>query len=385
MKQFVTRFLELARGFAAHPGAIALAVLLPFLATGATMAEEATHDFSASDVPKAPLMIRDLTMPKGLGLGFRPIGNDLVGDGNWQLAFQYSHASHFIGSDNVKNYLETRDEPLQRTLEPEDIDAILNLEGDAYLLDGEFGMFSAMVGYGLTDRLQINLTIPYLVYTGGQLDGFIWNFHELLGLDQNGRELLAEDRFQMIYDVGEDPGTNTVIIPEPDDGLGDPTLGIQYAHPYSPKGWRWGFQVEGKAAISDEDELLSTGGTDYGAQVVLEKSWGNQALVFNAGYTFMGDFETPGAFEPDEVLSFSADWIHRWKGNFHGIFQIFTSDGVFEEGTDDSLSELEFELSYGVRWIRGGQAFTFAFTENLVSYDSTTDIAFHLAYAKRFR
>src|SRR5438094_6994382 len=143
-----------------------------------------------------PLRIRDMTPFNLLRLDMLPAHAVSGAPGSWAIEADLSYSNTFVMSDNVQRYLEARGE--RRPLTQTDADAILGLGQDAYYVDGEFGLLDLTFHYGITRRSSVYLTLSAYNFTGGIFDRTIENFHEAFGLDQNGRDLVARDRFQIV-------------------------------------------------------------------------------------------------------------------------------------------------------------------------------------------
>src|SRR6058998_1210405 len=141
-----------------------------------------------------PLRIRDMTPFNLLRLDMLPAHAVSAGPGSWAIEADISYSNTFVMSDNVMSYLEARGG--RRPLTQADATAILGLGQDAYYVDGEFGLLDLTFHYALMRRSSVYLTLSAYEFTGGFLDGTIDGFHRAFGLDPNGRDLVARNRFQ---------------------------------------------------------------------------------------------------------------------------------------------------------------------------------------------
>src|SRR5881397_2167709 len=147
-----------------------------------------------------PLRIRDMTPFNLLRLDMLPAHAVAAGPGSWAIEADLSYSNTFVMSDNVRAYLEGRDGG-RRPLTQADADAILGLGEDAYYVDGEFGLLELTFHYRVTRRSSVYLTLSAYDFTGGFLDGTIEGFHNSFGLDPNGRDLVARNRFQGVLSI----------------------------------------------------------------------------------------------------------------------------------------------------------------------------------------
>jgi len=347
-----------------------------FTFTPALSAQESSL-FIGSGVEPVPFRVRDLTLPNALVLGLIPVPASSIGKGKLAFEMTYSHANNFQVSDNVQDYLTDRGDRLP--LSAADADVILNqLDGDAFYIDGEFGLANLVVHYGLGDHLDVFASQPFFVFSGGVFDSVIYDFHDALHIGQAGRNLVADDQFQILLKHDRD---QFVFLDKPSSGgFGDPIVGLRYVLPSKPAGWEIGFEAAVKLPFADETKLLSSGGIDYGLQIALARRWRKNAVVLNASYVFTGDFTTAPGFRPSDLPAVNLSYLRRVGARTTAVVQLMMAGSIFSDVTDSALSKLEFQTTFGVRWELRKGALGFALTENLFNYDNTPDIAVHLSY-----
>lgn len=354
----------------------AFATLVLFIFATATSAQE-SNLLNDNDVKPVPFRVRDLTLPNALVLGLIPVPPTTIGKGKMAFEMTYSHANNFQISNNVQGYLGDRGE--RRPLSAADAEVILaQLEGDAFYIDGEFGLANLVVHYGLGENLDVYAIQPYFVFTGGVFDSVIYGFHDAFGIGQAGRDMVADNQFQILL---KHDGNQFTFLDKPSSGgLGDPIVGLRYLLPTKPAGWEIGFEAAVKLPLADETKLLSSGGTDYGLQVALARRWRKNAVVFNASYVFTGGFKTAPGFRPSDLPAINISFIHRFSPRGSAVVQLLMAETIFSDVTDSALSELEFQTTFGIKWKLKKGTLGLALTENLFNFDNTPDIAVHLNY-----
>ena len=260
---------------------------------------------SADEWPEtAVLRARDLTPFGLLRLDMRPATTQADPVGRWTFELQAAYQNTFIASENVKTYLHSRNAG-RVPIRPQDAQAILALPGDAYYLDVEVGAVDLIMRRGLTEALGVFFEVPYLHYGEGRLDSFIEGFHSAFGLGQMGRDLVARNRFQMIYRLGDTQYAQ--LDRELEGGFGDPIVGVRYAPPMHGA-WDLTVETAMKLAVAGRRPLLSTGKQDIGAQAALQRRVGRHALYgsVSAVYYSGGMPESPAAqVVPTLVLAYS--------------------------------------------------------------------------------
>jgi hypothetical protein len=70
---------------------------------------------------------------------------------------------------------------------------------ESILLDGESTRISVDARYGIKKSWEVGLVIPYVIHSGGFLDGFIEGYHDLFGFPQGGRDRAPRNRLLYRY------------------------------------------------------------------------------------------------------------------------------------------------------------------------------------------
>ena len=347
--------------------------------------EDAAFGVLAEESVGVPLRIRNFTFPSYLVLGFAPTPAQPLGKGNWAFEYHFSQVNNFQVSTPVEEYLErTRDDGVRRRLGPTDVEAILALpEGDAFYIDGEFSFHDFTFYYGINDRLDIGLGWYYVGYSGGELDGTIFSFHDSLGFGQQGRDFVEDDLFQVV--IGSDELPPLVLLDRPNaGGFSDPTLYLRYAFPRRSNGWQYALSAGIKFPTASSTSLLSTGNTDFGIQLTADRRWKRNALIVNVDYVMPGTFEV-NEFDAPDLPAIHVSFLHqmkRWPST-RLTLQMLTAEHAFRDLIDSEFSELtqaEFQLTLGVKWDTDYGVFGLGLTENLFNMDNTPDIGVHFSW-----
>ena len=88
-------------------------------------------------------------------------------------------------------------------------------------LDSESYRSTLAARYGINDRFEIGVDIPYVLYGGGFLDGFIVDWHSAFGLPQGGRDTVAKNRLITSY---RKDGVQKLTMNRSGSGIGDISL-----------------------------------------------------------------------------------------------------------------------------------------------------------------
>lgn len=326
------------------------------------------------------LRVRDMT-PFGLArLDFLPPHALAAPAGTWAVELTYSHQNTWALSDNVREYLKARSAD-RRELTPADVEAILALPGDAYLVDGEYGLIDLTLHYKASSHLGVYVTIPYFRFDGGDLDSAIESFHDRFGFSDTGRSRVAHNRWHAIAKL---QNTVQVLSEAPRNDFGDPVVGVRYALEQHPAAWN--VIVEGAAKIprSGARLMISTGEADLGAQVSLQRFFQRNALYATLSGVYFNSPDSGLAHDqwiPTAILG----WETRLSEYTGLVLQLYGSRSTVQETNLAELSADKFQLTLGLQWALGGKVLRFGVTENLSNFNNTPDLGLSVSFARIFR
>ena len=321
---------------------------------------------------------RDLT-PFGLfRLDMLPAHTVDARQDSWAFEVLTAYQNTFVMSDNVRDYLEARDVGRQ-PLSGEDADAILNMPGDAYYVDGEVGLIDVVFHKRLSSLWTSYLSIPYIGYGRGVLDSTIESFHDAVGFSQQGRDLVARNQFQMVYNIR---GVRFSQLAQSQGGFGDPVLGLRYSLPEPRYGWDVVFELAAKFAVDGERFLLSTGRDDYGTQLTLQRTWGRHAAyIAGSAVYYAGGPETP-ADEHQIIPTALFGYGFGITSSTTAILQAYASRSTVRDARDlEELPENKYQLSVGLQQRLGDVQWSLAVTENVSNFSNTPDVGAQLGLA----
>jgi hypothetical protein len=257
---------------------------------------------------------------------------------------------------------------------------------ESILLDGESTRLSLDARYGIKRDWEIGVVIPYVIQSGGFLDGFIENYHSTFGFPQGGREQAPRNR--LLYRYVKD-GQERLKVSDSSSGLGDISLN---------GGWQiWGgnnqpsavaLRTSLKLPTGSSSELHGSGSWDLSLWMVGSHDWkvtyGHLTLFGAAGLMGMTDGDVLESQQRNRVGfgSLGVGWSPvRWiafkvQANGHTSFY-----------KDSELRELNHS---SVQLTMGG---TLAFSDRLsldlgvtedVVVKTSPDVVFHLALRGSF-
>lgn len=327
---------------------------------------------AAADELVGPLRLRDLTPFALQRLDFLPASAAAHYPDGWAFEANVSYTNTFIMSANVMEYLEARAE--RAPLNGDDFNALAQLPGDAFYFDGSISVFNLTVHRRLSDQFALYAIVPVHRYHGGSLDATIESFHRKAGFSDFGRHLVARNRFQGFFKVGQH---ETVLADAPrGTGFADPVLGLRH---HGEHVGAWDVVLEGaiKLPVGASDPLFSSGSLDAGVQVSLQRQWADDGLYFSLSYVYFGGSDSFGDAVRRHIPSLTAAWETRVTSRTSVILQATAARSLFRGETDPELAANQYQLSLGLRHRRGPLHYTVALTENVVNFNNTPDIGFH--------
>lgn len=327
------------------------------------------------------LRSRDLTPFGFLRLDMRPAHAVSIKPGSWALETQIDYQNTWALSPEVEKYLTNREANGRRDLTAADVQAIRDLPGENYLLDLELALLDVTFHYKISDIWTAYIIASGASYQGGFLDSTIEGFHDSFGFSTFGRPAVTRNQTNLIYDL---KSTQYASLGTPTDGgLLDPTLGLRYTGWTLPGNWHLATEVAIKVPVAGRRMLLSTGHTDYGLQVSLQRRGQHHAFYLDAAAVYYdGSTEiSPQDSQviPTVIFGYERMLTARTNVNLQG----YISPSVYSrDDTDlDELLGQKYQLSLGVRHRMNNFLVTFGVTENLQNINNTPDIGFQLGLA----
>lgn len=169
-----------------------------------------------------------------------------------------------------------------------------NNSREGLLLDGESNRLTLALRYGLTDKLEIGVDLPFVGYSGGVFDAFIEGWHRFFGLSDGGRPRAPQDRLLFTY---EKDGLERLRLDDDNLGIGDMRLtsGWQLYHDGSANPFAVALRASLKLPTGSTAKLHGSGSTDIALWLtgsddyLLPGSWGHLTLFMAAGGMAMTD------------------------------------------------------------------------------------------------
>ena len=325
------------------------------------------------------MRVRDMT-PFGMNrLDMLPAHAVAATPRTFAFEFNLTYQNTWALSENVEEYLEERN--VERgALTQVDLQNILSMPGEAYLVDGEYGLVDLTLHYRMSSHWGLYATIPYYFFGGGTLDSTIESFHDTVGFSNAGRTFVPRNQFQAVVKL---QGAQLLMNAPPQNDLGDPVLGARYSLFDRPREWNLIVETALKVPLKDQERLVSTGEADLGLQVSYQRFFERNALYLTLAGVYVGGFD-PAIADDAIVPTVIAGWETRLSQRTNLILQAYWSESVVTETELEELSADKLQATLGVQWLFRDAVLRLGVTENLANFNNTPDVGVTLSFAKAF-
>lgn len=326
------------------------------------------------------MRVRDMT-PFGLArLDFLPAHAIAATPGTYAVELNLSYQNTWARSDNVEKWLAQRG--LSRAqITPADAAAIIGLPGDAYLVDGEYGLLDLTLHHRLNSHFGLYATVPYFFFNGAVLDDPIEKFHSLFGFSNSGREYVPFNRWQAIVDL---QGTQLVINRPPENGFGDPVFGVRYSLKENPRKWNLVAEAAAKIARQDARTFISSGSSDYGLQLSYQRFFKRNALYATLSGVYHASPKGLGLADDRWIPTAIVGWETRLSQSLGMVVQLYHSESAVQNTPLNELTADKLQVTAGLQWLHRGNVLRFGLTENLANFNNTPDVGLTLSVARIF-
>jgi len=256
----------------------------------------------------------------------------------------------------------------------------VSLDGEAYITD-------LALGFGVSDRLTVGITLPWVAYSGGVFDGAIEWWHDLWGFPNGVRDAQPDDELLIGYSRD---GVNEFLLDSSGSGPGDVRVEAAYRLVGSAE-TDFGLVLRGgvKLPTGEADKLRGSEAADFSLDVAVRKAFelprGELVLLADAGALILGDGEVLSGLQRDTVgfAGAGAMWrlSERWRFNlqFYGQTSYFRSD--LDELGSDSLS---ITVGGSYTWVESRMRLSLGVVEDLIT-DINPDIGVRIGLSKEIR
>ena len=248
-----------------------------------------------------------------------------------------------------------------------------------YALDYEMLESRLAVSYAVSKKLSVGIAYVQRDYFGGILDGLVEEFHDVLGIGQDGRNHRAKGKTDIaVFDRAGAPTWELDDVGR----LENKSLSLHTTCILHPGTRRLpAVSLSGVVRIGLDSPFIDDKTvSDAGIAVGFSKRWSDAWFSYHQlGYTHYEETKLPGITLEDGSVSAMTAVSYRWTPRTAVSLHYVYHDGVVKNLSD--LSDASHELSLGVQWrLPGGGCLELALVENIINYDNSADFGLHLAY-----
>ena len=248
------------------------------------------------------------------------------------------------------------------------------------LFDGESRHMLLTLEGGIIPRLQLGITLPYVMHRGGVLDGFINDWHDFFGLSEGGRNAAPKDLYRVVYENDGETSVNGHL-----GARGVCDLRLHGA-------WQCRTNLTLHASVKlptgDDRKILGSGGMDVGSWLASQTSTrclGHDVLLqARGGILYLGD----GKIIPDQQRNWvgfgGASTTFKCTQNFGLIAQLDAHTALYSDSELDQIGYYSAVLTLGgiYRW-RDDWQLKLGVAEDL-RVSASPDVGFHFELSASF-
>jgi hypothetical protein len=223
-------------------------------------------------------------------------------------------------------------------------------DGEDLDFDGETTRLALTYRYGLFDKLEVGIDVPYLWHKPGNLDSLIDGWHDFFGLPGGGlRAAREQDQLEFFY---EDSQMTILDLTNDANGIGDirATAGWSLSKtPNRSTALRLGI----KFPTGDSDDLLGSGGMDISLGIASDVTefLGKAKLssFYRVNVTYLGEPDRLADRYNDFVGQISFGLAYRLHQNVNLGLQSRIRSAVYDSETKN-LGETSATLTFGANF-----------------------------------
>lgn len=266
-----------------------------------------------------PLYAKNLSPVAGL-LGLPSQRNaDIAERGSFDLALHSSIASHYVSDSSGPEYLN---------------------------FDGETLRLAFEARYALATDWDLQLEVPWLDHSGGNLDSLIDNWHDFWGMSDGGRSNVPRDILDYTY-----RGADSFSLEDDASGLGDVSLSLSHRF-YADESSAAAVVLGYKFGTGDDEDFTGSGADDVFVAVRFSGDHGNDLPLRwhgQLGYLHAGESDLIANIQERDLwfAGLGLDW--RISPAWSLLGQV-DAHAAPTDSDIDGLGETAIMLTFGGRW-----------------------------------
>ncbi len=253
---------------------------------------------------------------------------------------------------------------------------VQNSASESLLIDGETTVVDIVISHALNDKWRVGAHIPLISNNGGTLDGFIENYHDLLGLPQGDRKRFGRNllRYQYVRD-----GDVLLNFTGSQSGLGDIRILADYQVRREQDN-AFAAHASLKLPTGDSDDLTGSGVLDFSAWLSAKRKPAQSWEVYgHAGLLLLGKGEILSSQQRDQVWFLGG--ALAWQANpvITLQFQLDWHGAFFDDTELKLLGPATTLTTGGFLRVSKNSKIAIAVVED-IDVNSAPDVQFHLGW-----
>ena len=260
--------------------------------------------------------------------------------------------------------------------------------GDQLYIDGESWIFRNTLSYQASSNLLISASIPWIKHTGGKSDSFIFKFHDLLQLPQNGRTKENQDDLRWILNKD---GKTLLNVDSELLGWGDLSITAQLT-PQDAPSVKWSFMA--KLPTGSVDKQTGSEKFDIGTSFAqINPEWFqnrsllselNLAFWYGSGASYLGKLSSLEDFDQNPfVFTFRTGFAYKPIQSWHLKCQLDAHTPLFDTDVRE-LGWAPIQISFStLHQLSAKTQFEFIIIED-IRPRSTPDVIFQTSLQTTF-
>ncbi|HED36113.1 MAG TPA: DUF3187 family protein [Gammaproteobacteria bacterium] len=247
----------------------------------------------------------------------------------------------------------------------------------AYLVDFNFIDTRIAVNHGFKGGWSTELSFSDRRIQNLYLDEFVEAFHDVFGIEQNGRDINQNETHIVI------PGYSANFSSDL-DGVFSQTIGLSVQKVLIDKSVEWpALAVILNTSVETlSDGMIEKGAFDYSLQLSMAEKRLSGYYFVNVSYTRFGSDKTLGVIPLSEKqFSGMLGYEFTVAENEAFIVQYLFSEGVLKNL--GALDDVSHEIHLGYKWRTDKNIYEVGLVENIINFDNGPDVAFAFGVTHR--
>jgi len=235
--------------------------------------------------------------------------------------------------------------------------------------------------YGVSRSIQLEAEYEERWRFGGSLDSVIESFHDLLGINQNGRDLAPRNDFRIFLDPRD--GTGNFDLGAESEGSYAKNLLVTFHHNLTEGTTSWPAISYAVTARYGDADASDGSGWDAALSVGAARRFGSFYVYLSLGYAWYSSDTFFGIELPETQLTVLAAGEWRFKPRMSLILEWLRTQDV--KTGSDLFPDISNQIVIGWKWeLRPSGVLEIGMLQNAVPYDASPDFGVHAAFTQRF-